>query len=115
MALVAPMAWFGAAGAADLTGPGVTAQRCMQITHSPISDLPSQEAIKVELDNRYMHAVDVAGSERAYSSLQPIFTWANHAKAECGKAIGFLASGEVNVEMIDRCDCFYDRMVEFSN
>lgn len=99
--------------AADL-GPDYTPPRhCIIMQHSPISDLPSRAQIQDELDKRYFHAVDVASSPGTIYSTQPTFTWANHAKASCGKAIGFLKSGEVNVEMIDRCDCFHGRMVYF--
>jgi hypothetical protein len=113
-AILATMALSAPALAADYGGgQWAPTDQCILITPSPIAELPSRSEIRDELDKRYFHAVDVASSNRAIYSTEPTFTWANHTKASCGKAIGYLKSGEVNLEMIDRCDCFHDRMTYF--
>jgi len=70
-------------------------------------------ALRNELYSRYYHAIDVFHS--AVYSGSPAFVWANETKIACAKAIGYLKLGhfrrEIDVETIQKCECFYARMV----
>jgi hypothetical protein len=65
------------------------------------------------LYGRYHHAIRVFHS--AVYSASPVFLWANETKIACAKAIGYLKLGhfrrEIDVEMIQKCECFHARMV----
>jgi hypothetical protein len=54
------------------------------------------------------------GHSAVYSG-SPAFLWANETKIACAKAIGYLKLGhfrrEIDVEMIQKCECFHARMV----
>lgn len=63
-----------------------------------------------EIDMRYEKAVETAQMEPVINKDSPLYTWANETKVSCGKAIGFLASNEINQEQITQCDCFYGIM-----
>ena len=69
--------------------------------------------IRSGLYGRYHHAIDVFHS--AVYSGSPAFLWANETKIACAKAIGYLKLGhfrrEIDVEMIQKCECFHARMV----
>lgn len=51
----------------------------------------------------------------AVHSASPAFVWANETKIACAKAIGYLKLGhfrrEIDVETIQKCECFHARMV----
>lgn len=72
----------------------------------------SIRVLRGQLYSRYDHAIDVFHSA-AYSG-SPAFLWANETKIACAKAIGYLKLGhfrrEVNIEMIQKCECFHARM-----
>ena len=72
----------------------------------------SARVLRDQLYGRYHHAIDVFHST-VYSA-GPAFVWANETKIACAKAIGYLKLGhfrrEVNVEMIQKCECFHARM-----
>ena len=65
------------------------------------------------LYDRYHHAIHVFHA--AVYSASPVFLWANETKIACAKAIGYLKLGhfrrEIDVEMIQKCECFHARMV----
>lgn len=69
--------------------------------------------LRYELYRRYYHAIDVFHS--AVYSASPAFVWANETKIACAKAIGYLKLGhfrrEIDVKMIQKCECFHARMV----
>jgi hypothetical protein len=71
--------------------------------------------LRSELYSRYYHAIDVFHS--AVYSASPAFVWANETKIACAKAIGYLKLGhfrrEIDIEMIQKCECFHARMVWF--
>ena len=71
--------------------------------------------LRDELYSRYYHAIDVFHS--AVYSASPAFVWANETKIACAKAIGYLKLGhfrrEVDVENIQKCECFHSRMVRY--
>jgi hypothetical protein len=67
------------------------------------------------LYSRYYHAIDVF--HRAVYSASPVFLWANETKIACAKAIGYLKLGhfrrEIDVETIQKCECFHARMLYY--
>jgi len=71
--------------------------------------------LRDELYSRYHHAIDVF--HRAVHSASPAFVWANETKIACAKAIGYLKLGhfrrEIDVESVQKCECFYARMVKY--
>ncbi len=73
--------------------------------------------LRDELYSRYYHAIDVFHS--AVYSASPAFVWANETKIACAKAIGYLKLGhfrrEIDVETIQKCECFHARMVRYSS
>ena len=72
-------------------------------------------ALRNELYSRYYHAIDVF--HRAVHSASPAFVWANETKIACAKAIGYLKLGhfrrEIDVETIQKCECFHARMAGY--
>jgi hypothetical protein len=79
-------------------------------------DLPT---MREEVYQRYYAAVDVFNRRETIYSRSPRFEWANQTKIACGKAIGWLKRAhliwgpEIDAEAIQKCECFYDRMVSY--
>jgi TolB-like protein len=71
--------------------------------------------LRIAAYSRYYHAIDVFHS--AVYSASPAFVWANETKIACAKAIGYLKLGhfrrEIDVENIQKCECFNARMVRY--
>ncbi|MGI9465016.1 MAG: hypothetical protein ACR2OM_13800 [Aestuariivirgaceae bacterium] len=96
--------------AADFTDQNVEGgPQCLRTFHSPILDLPKDQ-IAADVNGKYGHALEVSEERSVIYDRSQLFTWASEAKVSCAKAVGFLKSGEVNVEQISQCDCFYSRM-----
>ena len=68
-----------------------------------------------EINRRYEEAVATSQAEPVIYNRSQLWTWANETKVSCGKAIGFLASNEINAEQITQCDCFYGVMFYLAN
>lgn len=71
--------------------------------------------LDAEINRRYEEAVATSQAEPVIFSQRHLWTWANETKVSCGKAIGYLASNEVNQEQITQCDCFYGVMFYLAN
>jgi hypothetical protein len=99
--------------AADLYGyPGIP--NCSYVeSATALLRTGSVRILREQLYSRYHHAIHVFHS--AVYSAGPAFVWANETKIACAKAIGYLKLGhfrrEINVEMIQKCECFHARMV----
>ncbi|MCP8939311.1 hypothetical protein NK718_12360 [Alsobacter sp. SYSU M60028] len=109
-----------AAGAALLTSASVNAADmaynpgyCGVMVRSPLLDQPIA-TMRQAVDERYERSVQVAEMTPTIYNTSPRFVWASEAKVACGMAIGFFGSGEVNEEMVSKCDCFYGRMVAYT-
>lgn len=99
--------------AADFYGGGATPYcRYVESAHVLLST-GNIRVLRDELYDRYHHAIDVFHA--AVYSASPAFVWANETKIACAKAIGYLKLGhfrrEIDVEMIQKCECFHARMV----
>ena len=102
--------------AADLSNGGIygTASNCRYVESARyLLGTGNIRLLRGGLYDRYHHAIDVFHST-VYSS-SPAFLWANETKIACAKAIGYLKLGhfrrEIDVEMIQKCECFHARMV----
>jgi hypothetical protein len=74
--------------------------------------------LREEVAQRYNDAVDVFNRQPTIYSTTPLFEWSNQTKIACAKAIGYLRrhfiwGPEIDVESIQKCECFYDRMVMY--
>ena len=74
--------------------------------------------LRAEVAKRYDQAVDVFNRQSTVYSTSPLFEWSNQTKIACAKAIGYLRrhfiwGPEIDVESIQKCDCFYDRMLMY--
>jgi hypothetical protein len=97
--------------AADVT---VYAQ-CVAAENADLIQIEDRSVLQEQIDQRFIHAVEVADSEQYISSTRPTFVWASETKVACGKAIGYLKSSTIDAQYINKCECFYDRMVQYLN
>jgi hypothetical protein len=78
----------------------------------------SVRELKVEVNNRYEHASEVANSHRAIYSASPLYEWASQAKISCAKSYGYLRKSRTwrkrpDYVMLQKCECFYQRMTAY--
>ena len=66
--------------------------------------------MRSEVEQRYNAAVAMTRSPEVVRANDVRFTWASEAKVACGIAIGFLKSGTVDEDSIDKCDYYSMRM-----
>jgi len=95
--------------AADIGGQCFSGEYRSGLVNYPRPDLDA------EIQRRYEQAVETSEAEPVIYSRRHLWTWANETKVSCGKAIGFLASNEINEEQITQCDCFYGIMFYLAN
>ena len=99
--------------AADLDGvvpAPIPAAYCPAVGHSSIAGLPTLGAMQAEVGARYETAVYESENPRVIFNRSPRLEWAYSARATCGIALGYLSTGEVNVERLRKCECDYARM-----
>ena len=98
--------------AADLTGAYA---QCVAAGNADLIQIDNRSVLQEQIDQRFNHSVEVAASEGYISSTRPTFIWASETKVACGKAIGYLKSSTIDAQYINKCECFYDRMVQYLN
>ncbi len=96
--------------AADPVG---AVNQCVAAENAELMQIDDRLILQEQLDQRFNHSVEVADSEKYISSTRPTFVWASETKVACGKAIGYLKSNTVDAQYINKCECFYDRMVRY--
>jgi len=79
---------------------------------------PNVRELRTEVRNRYEHAAEVSNSNQAIFSTSPLYVWANQAKISCAKSYGYLRMTwkwrkRPDEVMIQKCDCFYQRMSSY--
>jgi hypothetical protein len=111
LAVAMGVALPASAMAADLT---VYAQ-CVAAENADLIQIEDRSVLQEQIDQRFIHSVEVADSEEYISSTRPTFIWASETKVACGKAIGYLKSNTIDPQYINKCECFYDRMVQYLN
>ena len=87
---------------------------CGILVRSPLLSLPvgeMQQQVSLRLDR----SIEVARASQTTFSTSPRFVWASETKVACGMAVGFFGGGEVNDEMVSKCDCFYGRMMAYTH
>lgn len=95
------------ASAADLTA---FAPFCVDYKQSDILLLSQPELGAVLLEHRDM-AREARNTEVViYSKLQT-FNWAHATELQCNMALGYLKGHAVDEVSVQKCDCFYDRMM----
>lgn len=87
----------------------VMAPAAHAVTRSPLLDL-GQSQIKSEVQSRYDIALAATRADDVRRSEDTRYTWASEAKVQCGIALGFLKSGTVDADSINRCDEFSARL-----
>ena len=60
-------------------------------------------------------SIAVASSSEWINSSRPVFVWASETQVACGKAYGYLRTNYRDEDTINKCECFYSRMVEYMN
>lgn len=79
------------------------------VARSPLLDL-GKDQIKGEVQSRYDTALAATRADEVRRSEDTRYIWASEAKVQCGIALGFLKSGTVNADSINRCDAFAARL-----
>ena len=111
---------MSSAQAADLDGEGGYGKRhyCRFVESANYLLSLDFRSLRSEVGRRYVEAVDVFNRQGTIYSTSPLFEWANQTKIACAKAIGYLRGHfiwgpEIDVESVQKCECFYDRMVMY--
>jgi len=107
----------GASGA-DLYGEGGGRPYCRFVENAHYLLSLDRRTLRQEVAHRYNAAVDVFNRPTTIYSGTPLFEWSNQTKIACAKAIGYLRrhfiwGPEIDVESVQKCECFYDRMVMY--
>jgi len=79
------------------------------VTRSALLDL-GKDQLQGEVQTRYDAALAATRADDVRRSDDTRYTWASEAKVQCGIAIGFLKSGTVDEDSVNRCDAFSARM-----
>jgi hypothetical protein len=99
---------------AHAADPGEVRRACGIMPASPLLSLAAPEMVE-QVNVRFGRSVEIANAPPTIASTSPRFVWATETKAACGIAIGFFGSGEINEEWVNKCDCFYGRMMAYTN
>lgn len=89
---------------------GATGASAQLLPRSPILDIGSKEAMRGEVERRYEAALQSTLAPDVVRANDERFVWASEAKVACGIAIGYLKTGTVHEESINKCDDFSRRM-----
>ncbi|MDB5561108.1 MAG: hypothetical protein JWN11_526 [Hyphomicrobiales bacterium] len=82
---------------------------CQFASQSTLPQLPSQ-TVKLTVHQYYDAASAELKNSAVIDSAGPAFVWASETKFACGKALGYLRSGTVDKESVQKCDCSYNRL-----
>jgi hypothetical protein len=115
LAMMIATALGGATCAADLGGqnysPRTASDSCaywgQSVLASTYSTIPE---LMAEVRQRYEHAMAVSEAHSTAYSNKERYTWSYAARGACGRAIGYLSTGEIIPERLWDCECYYDRM-----
>lgn len=109
MVIGSGMAVSGAVTAADLAHyRGV----CVSAAHSTLPDQPA-EVIKQTLWTNFEDSKAAMSEPGVLSSRSPSLVWAMETRWACSAAIGYLEGGHLDLESVQKCDCFHQRYVSF--
>lgn len=108
------LGFVGPAMAADPLGTPVT-NYCRVAGPSNLALTEDMGQLKTEVVRMMDEAVAAANSSEWVDLSRPVFVWASEAKVACGKAYGYLKTSYRDEDYLNKCECFYDRMVEYMN
>lgn len=102
---------LGSAAAADLGGYRTAPSACGTWGYSELVSRYDTDVntLMSEVTRRYETALSLSERPEA-SGASERYTWAHAARGACGRAIGYLSTGEVNSERMWDCECYYARM-----
>ena len=80
---------------------------------SIIATRPSVTEMQAEVSARYVDAGMNSEIPPTVFNRSPRFIWASAARNACGIALGYLSTGEVNIERLWNCECYHARMSSF--
>ncbi|WOK38140.1 OmpA family protein [Sphingomonas sp. C3-2] len=78
---------------------------------SPLLELDRSE-LRTQIQSRFDTAVRASQSPEIKRSEDSRYIWASEAKVQCGIALGYLKSGRVDEESINKCDAFSARLAQ---
>jgi hypothetical protein len=85
-------------------------QYCPPPYRSRLASLPFEE-IQSQVAYRYSRSLDESERDRTVFNRSPRIVWAYAAQSACGIALGYLSTGEINVDRLRLCECHYARML----
>jgi hypothetical protein len=85
---------------------------CSAAAASRFASVPI-EVIRDEMQSRYVNSVAESERDRTVFSRSPRVIWAYASRQACGIALGYLTTGEINLERLWNCDCYHARMLSF--
>lgn len=89
-----------------------SASQCGSFRDSRLLSYAPSEA--KQLVSEYFSEAKLAMVDPAVvGSRRPAYTWANEARLACGIALGYLKTGYLDEESVQKCDCFYQRFLAF--
>ncbi|WEK03745.1 MAG: hypothetical protein P0Y65_16330 [Candidatus Devosia phytovorans] len=100
----------GAVQAADLTG--YRAGICISHSDSALAS-QSTETIRQTVWANFESAKTGMSDPQVLASNRSAFVWAMEARWACATAAGYLKGGNVDVESVEKCDCFHQRYESF--
>ena len=86
--------------------------------NSELVNTTSVRVLREEVRSRYEHAAEIAKENKAIYSSSPLYEWANQAKISCAKSYGSLRirwqwHKRPDYVMLQKCECFYQRMTAY--
>lgn len=81
------------------------------VERSPLLDL-GREALNGEVQMRYDASLAATLADDVRRAESARFTVASETKVQCGIALGFLKSGTVDPESVNRCDALYAQLTQ---
>jgi hypothetical protein len=86
---------------------------CPAGQQSAIATLASLDAMQIQTRELYLTSLEVYERDSTHNSRSMQIKWADLARITCGIAAGHLASGEVNIDRLNQCECNFVRMTRF--
>ena len=119
--------WVNFCAVATIVSLGVTKLDAADLSYGPELDYcavagtsnlvltENMTELKSEVVRLMDESIAVADSSEWINSSRPAFVWASEAKVACGKAYGYLKTSYRDEDTLNKCECFYSRMVEYMN
>lgn len=106
---------MSSAAAADLGYAPAGDQCAAAAATSDLVLTANMSELKSEVVRLMDEAIAVADSSEWINSARPAFVWASEAKVACGKAYGYLKTSYRDEDTLNKCECYYSRMIGYMN